>query len=66
MANQLVGAAIGVAIAAIVVGAVTVPIISSVNTTGWSSTNVTIFTYVPTFLIMSLLVGAVGAAMYFQ
>lgn len=58
----LVGAAIGIAIAAIVIAAVTIPILASINTTGWSTTDKTIFTYVPTFLILALLVGAVSAS----
>ena len=76
MVNQLIGAAIGLAIAGIVVGAVAVPIILSVNTSAvvdptsnssaaiWKSTDKAIWGFVPTFLILALLVGAVGAAVY--
>jgi hypothetical protein len=78
MVNQLIGSAIGIGIAAIVVGAVAVPIIMGVNTSAvadptvnnskalFSATDKTLFTYIPTFLILALLVGAVGAAMYLK
>jgi len=59
---SLVTAAVGIAVAAIVVGAVAIPILNDVNTTGWSSMNTTIFTYVPTFLVLALLIGAIAAA----
>lgn len=58
--QALVAGAIGIAVAAIVVGAVAIPILTEVNTTGWASMNVTIFTYVSTFLILSLLIGAIA------
>lgn len=62
---NLAGAAIGVAIAAIVIASVTIPILSNVNTTGWSTTDTTIFGYVSTFLLLGLLVGAIaGAGVY--
>lgn len=60
--QALVGAAIAIAVAAIVVGAVAIPILNEVNTTGWSSMNTTIFGYVPTFLVLALLIGAIAAA----
>lgn len=66
MVNALVASAVGIAVAAIVIGAVAVPIITGVNTTGWSTMNTTIFTYVPTFLILSLLVGAMAGFMMNQ
>jgi uncharacterized membrane protein YbhN (UPF0104 family) len=60
--QALVGAAIAIAVAAIVIGAVAIPILSGVNTTGWSSMNATIYQYVPTFLVLALLIGAIAAA----
>ena len=61
--NTLIASAVGIAVAAIVIGAVAVPIITGVNTTGWASMNATIYSYVPTFLILSLLIGAMAGFM---
>ncbi len=58
--QALVAGAIGIAVSAIVVGAVAIPILGEVNTSDWSSMNKTIFTYVSTFLILSLLIGAIA------
>jgi hypothetical protein len=64
--NTLIGAGIGIAVACIVVGAVAIPILKNVSTAGWSGTDITIYTYIPTFLLLALLVGAVGAGMYYM
>jgi len=61
----LVGIAIGVAVAAIVVGVVAIPLLATVNTSGWASADVTIFNTVKTFLLLSLLLGAIaGTGLY--
>ena len=56
---NLIDIGIGVAIAAIVIGSVSLPILSGVNTTGWTATDITIFGFVSTFLILALLMGAI-------
>lgn len=56
----LMTVALGIAVGAIVIGAVTIPILNSINTTGWSSTDTTVFTYVKTFLLLSLLIGSIA------
>jgi len=63
--TSLVTAAVGIAIAAIVIAAVTIPILAAVNTVGWSAMNSSIFGYISTFLILGLLVGAISASVYF-
>ena len=55
--------ALEVAIAGIVIGAVTIPILMSVNTDDWSPTNITIWPFVQTFLVLSLLLGTIYGAM---
>ena len=56
----LVSAAVGIAIAGIVIGAVAIPILAGVNVVGWSAINTTIWPYVSTFMILSLLVGSMA------
>lgn len=63
MAFGLIYAAVGIAIAGIVIGAVAIPILNEVNTTGWSSINSTIWPYITTFLILSLLVGSMAGVL---
>ena len=60
MAFGLIYAAVGIAIAGIVIGAVAIPILSGVNTVGWSTINTTIWPYITTFMILSLLVGSMA------
>lgn len=43
-----------VAIAAIF-AAVSVAILANISTTGWSSINITIWTYIPTFILLGIL-----------
>jgi hypothetical protein len=66
--NTLIGGAIGIAVAGIVIGAVAIPIIKGINTTasGFSATDITVWTYIPTFLLLALLVGAVGVGIYYM
>jgi len=63
MAMGLVASALGIAIAGIVIGAVTIPILATVNTTGWSAINTTIWPFISTFMILTLLIGAMGGVM---
>jgi hypothetical protein len=63
MAMGLVASAIGIAIAGIVIGAVTIPILSTVSTSGWSAINVTIWPFISTFMILTLLIGAMAGLM---
>lgn len=56
----LVGIAVGIAIASIVITGVALPILAETNQTGWTTMNVTIFDFIPTFLILSLLLGAIA------
>ena len=60
MAFGLIYAAVGIAIAGIVIGAVAIPILSGVNVVGWSTINSTIWPYITTFMILSLLVGSMA------
>lgn len=60
--QALVASAIAIAVAAIVIGAVALPILSGVNQTGWAAMDKTIYTYISTFLILALLIGAIAAA----
>jgi hypothetical protein len=60
----LVGGAISLAIAAIVIAAVAIPIIKAQNTTGWTTTETTVYGYVPLFMIISLLIGSIGMGVY--
>lgn len=45
---------IATAIAAIF-GAVAVMILMNISTTGWSTINITIWTYIPTFILLGIL-----------
>lgn len=54
---------LGAAIAALVVGLAVIPLLMSVNTSTWSSTNQTIFSATITFLILAVLV-AVAYGLY--
>jgi len=59
-AQSLVGIAVAIAIAAIVITGVALPILAATNTTGWTSMNTTIFSFISTFLILSLMIGAIA------
>lgn len=43
---------LGVAVTVLVIGIVVLPLLAGVNTTGWSSTDVTIYGIIPTFLLL--------------
>jgi len=60
--TPLAWAAIGVVVASIVIGAVSIPIITGISTTAFSSTDYTIWSYIPTFMILSLLIGAIAGS----
>ena len=60
--TPLAWSAIGVTVAAIVIGAVAIPIILGISTTKFSTTDYTIWVYIPTFMILSLLIGAIAAS----
>jgi len=60
--TPLAWAAIGVVVASIVIGAVSIPIITGIATTNFSATDYTIWTYIPTFMILSLLIGAIAGS----
>jgi len=60
--TPLAWAAIGVVVASIVIGAVSIPIITGISTTSFSSTDYTIWSYIPTFMILSLLIGAIAGS----
>ena len=59
--TPLAWAAIGVTVGAIVIGAVAIPIFFDITTTDFSSTDYTIWKYIPTFMILSLLIGSIAA-----
>ena len=51
---SVVGTIIGLVIAVIVVASVAIPIIKGTNTTGWTSTETTIFGNVTVMLVLGL------------
>lgn len=60
--TPLAWSAIGVTVAAIVIGAVAIPIIVGISTSKFSGTDYTIWTYIQTFMILSLLIGAIAGS----
>lgn len=52
---------IAVTIAAVMVAQVAMPILQGTNTTGWSTTNITLFALLGTFLLISLIVAIAKA-----
>ena len=60
--TPLAWTAIGVVVAAIVIGAVSIPIITGISTTKFSATDFTIWSYISTFMILSLLIGAIAGS----
>jgi len=53
---------ISIAIAAIILANVAMPILTGANQTGWTTTDVTVFGMLSTFLILALLVAIAKAA----
>lgn len=60
--TPLAWTAIGVTVAAIVIGAVAIPIITGISTSKFSTTDYTIWVYINTFMILSLLIGAIAGS----
>ena len=60
--TPLAWTAISVAVSAIVIGAVAIPIITGLSTSKFTSTDYTIWSYIQTFMILSLLIGSIAGA----
>ena len=61
MAN-IVGVIIGLVIAVIMITSVAMPILKNTNTTGWTSTETSVFNNVGVMLVLGLFVLAAGVA----
>jgi len=59
MANVL-NVVLGLVVAVIVISSVAIPIVNDTNTTGWSSTETSIFGNIPVMLVLGLFILAAG------